>query len=148
MDKLAINVPKRGSHEAWKPVLNHLDRDPVASNFIWRSHQKLWVQVLDIVSISILKPYSQSERTLPTLEEMLRACVIDFGNGWFNIMPLSRVSYNNRYHSSIKAAPFEHFRSQVSFYPCVGPLLDNFKLTSPELVYARKQTEGSSNTNK
>ncbi|GJY59156.1 putative reverse transcriptase domain-containing protein [Tanacetum coccineum] len=38
---------------------------------------------------------------------MLRACVIDFGNGWFKHLPLVEFSYNNSYHASIKAAPFE-----------------------------------------
>nr|GFA55360.1 retrotransposon protein, putative, Ty3-gypsy subclass [Tanacetum cinerariifolium] len=49
----------------------------------------------------------QSERTIQTLEDMLRACVIDFGNGWERHLPLVEFSYNNRYHASIKAAPFE-----------------------------------------
>ncbi|GKB54116.1 putative reverse transcriptase domain-containing protein [Tanacetum coccineum] len=38
---------------------------------------------------------------------MLRACVIDFGNGWVKHLPLVEFSYNNSYHASIKAAPFE-----------------------------------------
>ncbi|GJT62872.1 putative reverse transcriptase domain-containing protein [Tanacetum coccineum] len=49
----------------------------------------------------------QSERTIQTLEDMLRACVIDFGKGWVNHLPLVEFSYNNSYHASIKAAPFE-----------------------------------------
>ncbi|GJV53466.1 putative reverse transcriptase domain-containing protein [Tanacetum coccineum] len=38
---------------------------------------------------------------------MLRSCVIDFGNGWDRHLPLVEFSYNNSYHTSIKAAPFE-----------------------------------------
>ncbi|GJW77994.1 putative reverse transcriptase domain-containing protein [Tanacetum coccineum] len=49
----------------------------------------------------------QSERTIQTLEDMLRACVIDFGKGWDRHLPLIEFSYNNSYHTSIKAAPFE-----------------------------------------
>ncbi|GKF32010.1 putative reverse transcriptase domain-containing protein [Tanacetum coccineum] len=49
----------------------------------------------------------QSERTIQTLEDMLRVCVIDFGNGWEGHLPLIEFSYNNSYHASIKAAPFE-----------------------------------------
>ncbi|GKF75169.1 putative reverse transcriptase domain-containing protein [Tanacetum coccineum] len=49
----------------------------------------------------------QSERTIQTLEDMLRACVIDFGNGWVRHFLLVEFSYNNSYHTSIKAAPFE-----------------------------------------
>ncbi|GJS11793.1 putative reverse transcriptase domain-containing protein [Tanacetum coccineum] len=49
----------------------------------------------------------QSERTIKTLEYMLRACMIDFGNGWERHLPLIEFSYNNSYHTSIKADPFE-----------------------------------------
>nr|GEZ83096.1 putative reverse transcriptase domain-containing protein [Tanacetum cinerariifolium] len=49
----------------------------------------------------------QSERTIQTLEDMLRACVLDFGKGWDKHLPLVEFSYNNSYHTSIKAAPFE-----------------------------------------
>ncbi|GKA46979.1 putative reverse transcriptase domain-containing protein [Tanacetum coccineum] len=49
----------------------------------------------------------QSERTIQTLEDMLRACVIDFGNGWNRHLPLIKFSYNNSYHTSIKVPPFE-----------------------------------------
>nr|GFA69015.1 putative reverse transcriptase domain-containing protein [Tanacetum cinerariifolium] len=51
----------------------------------------------------------QSERTIQTLEDMLRACVIDFGSGWDKHLPLAKFSYNNSYHASIKAAPFDAF---------------------------------------
>ncbi|GJV64212.1 putative reverse transcriptase domain-containing protein [Tanacetum coccineum] len=49
----------------------------------------------------------QSERTIQTLEDMLRACVIDFGGSWNIHLPLAEFSYNNSYHSSIRCAPFE-----------------------------------------
>nr|GFB52774.1 putative reverse transcriptase domain-containing protein [Tanacetum cinerariifolium] len=49
----------------------------------------------------------QSERTIQTLEDMLRACAIDFGKGWVNHLQLVEFSYNNSYHATIKAAPFE-----------------------------------------
>ncbi|GJQ96766.1 putative reverse transcriptase domain-containing protein [Tanacetum coccineum] len=49
----------------------------------------------------------QSERTIQTLEDMLRACVIDFGKGWEKHLPLVEFSYNNSYHASIKVVPFE-----------------------------------------
>ncbi|GKB46547.1 putative reverse transcriptase domain-containing protein, partial [Tanacetum coccineum] len=49
----------------------------------------------------------QSERTIQTLEDMLRACAIDFGKGWVKHLPLAEFSYNNSYQASIKAAPYE-----------------------------------------
>ncbi|GKF34233.1 putative reverse transcriptase domain-containing protein [Tanacetum coccineum] len=49
----------------------------------------------------------QSKRTIQTIEDMLRACMIDFRKGWVNHLPLVEFSYNNSYHAGIKAAPFE-----------------------------------------
>ncbi|GKD81149.1 putative reverse transcriptase domain-containing protein, partial [Tanacetum coccineum] len=54
-----------------------------------------------------LETDGQSKRTIKTLEDMLRACVIDFGKGWVDHLSLVEFSYNNSYHASIKAAPFE-----------------------------------------
>ncbi|GJX10129.1 putative reverse transcriptase domain-containing protein [Tanacetum coccineum] len=55
------------------------------------------------------KPFGllSRERTIQTLEDMLRACVIDFGISWDRHLPLVEFSYNNSYHASIKAAPYE-----------------------------------------
>ncbi|GJY90634.1 putative reverse transcriptase domain-containing protein, partial [Tanacetum coccineum] len=50
----------------------------------------------------------QSERSIQTLEDMLRACVMDFGKGSDRHLPLVEFSYNNSYHASIKAAPLRH----------------------------------------
>ncbi|GJZ72896.1 putative reverse transcriptase domain-containing protein [Tanacetum coccineum] len=64
----------------------------------------------------------QSERTIQTLEDMLRACVIDFGKGWERHLPLVEFSYNNSYHASIKAAPFEALYGRKCRSPCrAGP---------------------------
>nr|GEZ58778.1 putative reverse transcriptase domain-containing protein [Tanacetum cinerariifolium] len=49
----------------------------------------------------------QSERTIQTLENMLRACVMDFGGSWDTYLPLVKFSNNNSYRKSIKCAPFE-----------------------------------------
>ena len=49
----------------------------------------------------------QSERTIQVLEDMLRACVIDFGARWDQHLPLAEFAYNNNYHSIIQMAPFE-----------------------------------------
>nr|GEX66023.1 putative reverse transcriptase domain-containing protein [Tanacetum cinerariifolium] len=49
----------------------------------------------------------QSKHAIQTLEDMLRACVIDFGGSWDTYLPLAEFSYNNSYHLSIRCAPFE-----------------------------------------
>nr|GFA60768.1 reverse transcriptase domain-containing protein [Tanacetum cinerariifolium] len=53
------------------------------------------------------KTDGQSEKTIQILEDMLRACEIDFGNGWERHLPLVEFSYNNSYHASIKAVLFD-----------------------------------------
>ncbi|XP_057520821.1 uncharacterized protein LOC130801077 [Amaranthus tricolor] len=49
----------------------------------------------------------QTEWTIQTLEDMLRACVLDFGGSWDDNLDMIKFSYNNSYHSSIGMAPFE-----------------------------------------
>ncbi|GJX58818.1 retrovirus-related pol polyprotein from transposon TNT 1-94 [Tanacetum coccineum] len=72
----------------------------------------------------------QSERTIQTLEDMLRAFVIDFGNGWVKHLSLVEFSYNNSYHASIKAAPFEALYGQKCRSPFVRPRLEKFNSLS------------------
>ncbi|GKA85949.1 putative reverse transcriptase domain-containing protein [Tanacetum coccineum] len=72
-----------------------------------KSLQKALGTSLDMSTAYHPQTDGQSERTIQTLEDMLRACVIDFGNGWVKHLPLVEFSYNNNYHASIKAAPFE-----------------------------------------
>ncbi|GJR35105.1 putative reverse transcriptase domain-containing protein [Tanacetum coccineum] len=62
----------------------------------------------------------QSERTIQTLEDILCACAIDFGKGWVNHLPLVEFSYNNSYHASIKAAPFEALYGRKCRSPVFG----------------------------
>ncbi|GKA74729.1 putative reverse transcriptase domain, ribonuclease H-like domain, aspartic peptidase domain protein [Tanacetum coccineum] len=73
----------------------------------WQSVHKALGTRLDMSTAYHPQINGQSERTIETLEDMLRACMIDFTNGWDNHLPLVEYSYNNSYHSSIKAAPFE-----------------------------------------
>ncbi|GKE61620.1 putative reverse transcriptase domain-containing protein [Tanacetum coccineum] len=89
------------------PILIICDRDGrFASNF-WRSLQKALGTRLDMSTAYHPETDRQSERTIQTLEDMLHACVIDFGNCWVKHLPLVEFSYNNIYHASIKVAPFE-----------------------------------------
>ncbi|GJR72927.1 reverse transcriptase domain-containing protein [Tanacetum coccineum] len=54
----------------------------------------------------------QSKRTIQTFKDMLRAFVIDFGNGQDKHLPLVEFSYNNIYHTGIEAASFEALYSR------------------------------------
>ncbi|GJS85744.1 putative reverse transcriptase domain-containing protein [Tanacetum coccineum] len=50
---------------------------------------------------------SQSECTIQNLEDMLKACVLNFEGSWDVHLPLVEFLYNNNYHSSIRCVPFE-----------------------------------------
>nr|GFA55235.1 putative reverse transcriptase domain-containing protein [Tanacetum cinerariifolium] len=65
---------------------------------------------------------------------MLRAYVIDFRNGWVKHLPLVEFSYNNSYHASIKAAPFEALYGRKCRSPVCWAEVGQVKLTCPELV--------------
>ncbi|GJZ47375.1 putative reverse transcriptase domain-containing protein [Tanacetum coccineum] len=107
LEKLARMYLKEVVTRHGIPVSIICDRDPrFASNF-WRSLQKALGTSLDMSTAYHPQTDGQSERTIQTLEDMLRACVIDFGNGWVKHLPLVEFSYNNSYHASIKTAPFE-----------------------------------------
>ncbi|GKF59707.1 putative reverse transcriptase domain-containing protein, partial [Tanacetum coccineum] len=76
----------------------------------------------------------QSERTIQTFEDMLRACVIDFGGSWDVHLPLAEFSYNNSYHSSIRRAPFEALYGRKCRSPVLWAKIGESRLIGPGLV--------------
>ncbi|GJW86225.1 putative reverse transcriptase domain-containing protein [Tanacetum coccineum] len=107
MDKLARIYLKKVVTRHGIPVLIIYDRDPRFVFNFWRSLQNALGTNLDMSTAYHPQTDGQSERTIQTLKDMLRACAIDFGKGWVNQLPLVEFSYNNSYHASIKAATFE-----------------------------------------
>ncbi|GJS28824.1 putative reverse transcriptase domain-containing protein [Tanacetum coccineum] len=89
------------------PISIISDRDSHFTSRFWQSMQNALGTQLDMSTTYPPETDGQSERTIQTLEDMLRACVIDFEKGWERHLPLVEFSYNNSYHASIKAAPFE-----------------------------------------
>ena len=76
----------------------------------------------------------QSERTIQTLEDMLRACVIDFGGNWDSHLPMIEFSYNNSYHASINMAPFEALYGRKCRSPVCWNETGEAQLTGPEII--------------
>ncbi|GJX67618.1 putative reverse transcriptase domain-containing protein [Tanacetum coccineum] len=66
---------------------------------------------------------------------MLRACVMDFGNGWDRHLPLIEFSYNNSYHTIIKAAPFEVLYGRKCRSPVCWAKVGDTQLTDPEIIH-------------
>ncbi|GJT30364.1 putative reverse transcriptase domain-containing protein [Tanacetum coccineum] len=94
LTKSALFLPKRETNPMEKLARMYLKEKALGTS-------------LDMSTAYHPKTDGQSERTIQTLEDMLRACVINFGNGWVKHFPLVEFSYINSYHASIKAAPFE-----------------------------------------
>ncbi|GJX29053.1 putative reverse transcriptase domain-containing protein [Tanacetum coccineum] len=107
MDKLARLYLKEVVTRHGIPVLIICDRDPRFALNFWRLFQKDMGTQLDMSMAYNPQTDGQSERNIQTLDDMLRACVIDFGNGWERHLPLIEFLYNNSYHARIKVAPFE-----------------------------------------
>ncbi|GKE71524.1 putative reverse transcriptase domain-containing protein, partial [Tanacetum coccineum] len=76
----------------------------------------------------------QSERTIQTLEDMLRACVLDFEGSWDVHLPLVEFSYNNSYHSSVRCALFEALYGRKCHSPIMWAEVGEGQLIGPELV--------------
>ncbi|GJV22029.1 putative reverse transcriptase domain-containing protein [Tanacetum coccineum] len=134
LEKLARMYLKEVVTRHGIPVSIICDRDPrFASNF-WRSLQKALGTSLDMSTTYHPQTDGQSERTIQTLEDMLRACVIDFGNGWVKHLPLVEFSYNNSYHASIKVAPFEALYGRKCRLPVCWAEVGEVQLTGPEIV--------------
>nr|GFC04806.1 putative reverse transcriptase domain-containing protein [Tanacetum cinerariifolium] len=76
----------------------------------------------------------QSEGTIQTLEDMLRACVMDFGGSWDTHLPLVEFSYNKSYHTSIKCAPFEALYGQKCRSPVIWTEVGESQLIRPKIM--------------
>ncbi|GKA21190.1 putative reverse transcriptase domain-containing protein [Tanacetum coccineum] len=95
------------------PISIISDHDSHFTSRFWQSLQDALGTQLDMSTAYHPETDGQSERTIQTIEDMLRACVINFRKGWERHLPLVEFSYNNSYHASIKAAPFEAIYGQV-----------------------------------
>ncbi|GKA51244.1 putative reverse transcriptase domain-containing protein [Tanacetum coccineum] len=89
------------------PVSIISDRDGRFTSHFWQALQKALGTRLDMSTTYHPQTDGQSERTIQTLEDMFRACVLDFGGSWDTHLPLVEFSYNNSYHASVKCASFE-----------------------------------------
>nr|GEU40873.1 putative reverse transcriptase domain-containing protein [Tanacetum cinerariifolium] len=94
------------------PVSIICDRDGRFTSNFWKTFQKALGTNLDMSTAYHPKTDGQRERTIQTLEDMLRAYVIDFGKGWVKHFPLVESSYDNSYHASINVAPYEALYGQ------------------------------------
>lgn len=89
------------------PVSIISDRGSQFTSSFWRTFQDELGTQVDLSTAFHPQTDGQSERTIQVLEDMLRACVLEFGGQWDQFLPLAEFAYNNSYNSSIQMAPFE-----------------------------------------
>src|SRR5262249_41848385 len=109
------------------------DRDPRFVSRFWQGLQKAMGTQLKFSMAYHPQTDGQSERTIQTLEDMLRSCILEFKGNWDQHLPLVEFAYNNSYHSSIGMPPYEALYGRK----CRSPLFwDNLEkiVVGPELV--------------
>ncbi|GJV39848.1 putative reverse transcriptase domain-containing protein [Tanacetum coccineum] len=134
LDKLARLYLNRIVARHGIPASIICDRDGRFTSNFWRSFQKALGTNISMSTAYHPETDGQSERTIQTLEDMLRACVIDFGKGWVKHLPLAEFSYNNSYHASIKVAPYEALYGQKCRSPVCRAEVGEALRTGPELI--------------
>ena len=110
------------------------DRDGRFTSRLWQTFQSAMGTHLNLSTAFHPQTDGQTERTIQTLEDMLRSCVIDFGGSWDVHLPLVEFSYNNSYHSSIQMAPFEALYGRKCRSPISWHEIGDKQFTGPELI--------------
>ena len=83
------------------------NRDGKFTSRFWRSFQEGLGTKVKLSTTFHSQTDGQAKRTIQTLEDMLRSCIIYFKGKWCNHLPLVEFAYNNSFHSSISMAPYE-----------------------------------------
>nr|GEW53675.1 reverse transcriptase domain-containing protein [Tanacetum cinerariifolium] len=134
LDKLARLYLNRIVARHGIPASIICDRDGRFTSNFWKSFQKALGTNISMSTVYHLETDGQSGRTIQTLEDMLRACVIDFGKGWVKHFPLCKFSYNNSYYTRIKAATYEALYGQKCQSSVCWAKVGEAQLTGPELI--------------
>ena len=110
------------------------DQDPRFTSKFWESLYKALGTNISFSTAFHLQTDGLSERTIRTLEDMLRACVLDFKRSWEKYLSLVEFAYNNSYHSSIEKAPYEALYARKCRSPLCWEEVGERKLLGPEII--------------
>ncbi|GJV38207.1 putative reverse transcriptase domain-containing protein [Tanacetum coccineum] len=116
------------------PTLIISDRDGRFTSRFWQTMQKALGTGVRLVTAYHRRRKTNAKCTIQTLEDMLRACVIDFGGSWNIHLSLAEFSYNNSYHSIIRCAPFEALYGRKYSSPVLWAEIGDSRLIGPEMV--------------
>ncbi|GKD00167.1 putative reverse transcriptase domain-containing protein [Tanacetum coccineum] len=134
MDKLMRQYLKEVVSRHGVPVSIISDRDSKFTSHFWKSLNEALGTQLDMSTAYHPQTDGQSDRTIQTLKDMLRAYVMDFEKGWDRHLPLIEFSYNNSYHTSIKSTPFEALYGRKCRSPICWAEVGDAQLTGLEIV--------------
>nr|GEU76570.1 putative reverse transcriptase domain-containing protein [Tanacetum cinerariifolium] len=110
------------------------DHDSRFTSRFWQSMQEALGTRLDMSMNYHPQTDGQSECTIQTLDDMLRACVLDFEGSWDVHLPLFEFSYNDNYHFSVRCALFEALYGRKYRSPTMWAEVEEGQLIGPELV--------------
>ncbi|KAL2230223.1 UNVERIFIED_CONTAM: Transposon Tf2-12 polyprotein [Sesamum indicum] len=116
------------------PISIVSDRDPRFTSRFWESLQRALGTKLHFSTAFHPQTDGQSERTIQTLEDMMRACTMEFKGNWDDHLPLMEFAYNNSFHSSIGMAPYEALYGRRCRSPICWDIEGLRQLEGPELV--------------
>lgn len=111
------------------------DREAQFTSQFWRFFQKGLGTKVNLSTAFHPQTNKQAERTIQTLEDILRACVIDFKGNWDDHLPLIEFAYNNSYHASIQMALYEALYGKRCTSPIGWFEVGEAELIGPDLVY-------------
>jgi len=116
------------------PNLIFSDRDPRYLAKFWQRLQEAFGTRLNYSTSFHPATDGQTERTIQTLEDMLRACVLEFQGSWEQHLSLIEFSYNNSYHANINMAPYEALYGQKCQTPICWDDLNEIRTLGSELI--------------
>ena len=116
------------------------DRDPRFTSEFWKSLQEALGSKLRLSSAYHPQTDGQTERTIQSLEDLLRACILEQGGSWDTHLPLVEFTYNNSYHSSIGMAPFEALYGRRCRTPLCWHESGESVVLGPEIVRETTKT--------
>jgi hypothetical protein len=115
------------------------DRDSKFVSNFWRSLHSALGTKLDMSVAFHPQTDGQSERTIQTLEDMLRACVLSWKGSWEDHLALAEFAYNNSYQASIKMAPYEALYGRRCTSPLCWETLGERSLVGPDWIQQTAQ---------
>ena len=110
------------------------DRDPRFTSYFWQAFQKALGMRVNMSTAYHHQTDGQSERTIQTLEDMLRAVVLDWGDSWEKYLPLVEFAYNDSFHTSIGMSPYEALYGRPCRTPLCWTQVGERSMLGPEIV--------------